>query len=181
MILGAEVTVAMMEEVKITPILKFTVPKTFMLEGMKGWLVSTMKRVVGGCWRRIVCVEWHLRAHYYIEFNMDNTVLYVKGLANAKDGTMRLVEFTRSREFNEVLRKHPVVVSRPATPPPVPINQEHSTIPTPFEHRCLRLPSTWSSAHGPTPFLVRQAYESQGSARSYDRHSRSPPHTYCHS
>ncbi|KAJ7354489.1 hypothetical protein DFH08DRAFT_955880 [Mycena albidolilacea] len=99
----------MMEEVKITPILKFTVPKTFMLEGMK---------------------EWHLRAHHYIEPNTDNTALYVKGLANAKDGTMQLVEFTRSREFNEVLRKHPVVVSRPATPPPVPsvtLHMEFST------------------------------------------------------
>jgi hypothetical protein len=38
----------------------------------------------------------------------------MKGLVDAKDGTIRLVEFTRSREFNEVLSKHPVVVSHPA-------------------------------------------------------------------
>jgi hypothetical protein len=37
----------------------------------------------------------------------------MKGLVDVKDGTIRLVEFTRSREFNEVLSKHPVVVSRP--------------------------------------------------------------------
>jgi hypothetical protein len=42
MILGAEVTVVMME-VKITPILKFTMPNTFTLEGMKGWLALAMK------------------------------------------------------------------------------------------------------------------------------------------
>ncbi|KAJ7354501.1 hypothetical protein DFH08DRAFT_955893 [Mycena albidolilacea] len=113
MILRAEVMVAMMEEVKITPILKFTVPNTFTLEGMKGWLSSAMKRVVGGRWQEIVCVEWHPRAHYYIEFNMDNTVLHVKGLVDTKDGKIQPVEFTRSREFNEVLRKHPVIVSCP--------------------------------------------------------------------
>ncbi|KAJ7794874.1 hypothetical protein B0H14DRAFT_3496618 [Mycena olivaceomarginata] len=76
-------------------------PNTFMLEGMKGWLASAMKQVVGGHWQRIVRVEWRPHTHYYIEFNTDNTVLHVKGLVDAKDGTIQLApSVTLHAEFS---------------------------------------------------------------------------------
>jgi hypothetical protein len=38
-----EVTVALMEEVVVTSVLKFTVPDSFAIDRMKGWLASAMK------------------------------------------------------------------------------------------------------------------------------------------
>jgi hypothetical protein len=181
MILSTEVTVPMMEEVRVTSVLKFTVPDTFTVEGMKGWLASAMKRVVGGHWRRIVRIEWCPRAHYYVEFDTDNSALCVKGLVDAKDGTVRLVEFTRSREFNEMLDKHGVIASQPITPPPLPFKRPRPAIST----KRPRSPAA-SSAHRGTSSSTRwpmHVYEPLGfgsTSGNYYQHSRSP-YRYSHS
>ncbi|KAF8193232.1 hypothetical protein K438DRAFT_1761939 [Mycena galopus ATCC 62051] len=107
MILGSEVTIPLADTI-LTSLLKFTVPDSFAMEGMTAWLKSATDRTQGGRWLRMSRMEWRPRAHYYIEFDTVDTALRVKGLVNASDGTIRLVEFARQDEFDAVLEKHPV-------------------------------------------------------------------------
>ncbi|KAF8146534.1 hypothetical protein K438DRAFT_2093281 [Mycena galopus ATCC 62051] len=117
MILGSEVTIPMMDVVLTS--VKFTVPDSFTMDGMTAWLSSAMDR-----WLRLSRVEWQPRARYYVEFDASDTALRVKGLVDARDGIVCLVEFAGDSEFSEVASRHSVVTARtiPArspSPPPV--------------------------------------------------------------
>ncbi|KAF8210238.1 hypothetical protein K438DRAFT_1959517 [Mycena galopus ATCC 62051] len=144
MILGTEVTIPMMEVVPST-ILKFTVPDTFAMDGMKAWLLSATGQTPGGRWLRMSRVEWRPRAHYYVEFDSIDAALRVKGLVNARDGTVRLVEFARDTEFADVIQRHEVITTQSVPAPPR------------LDQKRARPPASRSGSREPQPSTSRTA------------------------